>query len=259
MEVNELDKPLISIVMPAYNSEKYIAKSIESVFNQTYKNWELIIIDDCSVDSTQTIIEEYSMSNEKVIVITNSENKGVSESRNKGIQRATGSWIAFLDSDDLWREDKLAKQVDQIIKTGERFFYTGSVYIDSQGNPLKGYQNIPEKVNYKELLKCNIIPCSSVLIDKKLLLLFEMKVDALHEDYLVWLRILKSGVTAISLNEPLLIYRISINSKSGNKMKSVIMTYRVYREIGMSIIKSCYYMIGYVYLKIRKYRHIKRL
>lgn len=247
---------LVSVIMPAYNCEKYIADAIESVLDQTYLNFELIVIDDDSKDRTFEIIKKYSNKDPRVKVFKNKKNSGVSATRNRGISLAEGQWIAFLDSDDMWEPSKLEKQLEVAEEISAEFLFTGSSYINEEGEPFKGIFEIPERVSYKELRNQNVISCSSVLIKKKFFDNIKMEKDEIHEDYAAWLRILKLGVTAYGINEPLLIYRISRNSKSGNKLKSVKMTYKVFRFVGINPIGSAYFMMRHVLASVRKYRRI---
>lgn len=256
MSTNEA---LVSIVMPAYNCEKYVVEAINSVLAQTYRNWELLVLDDGSKDNTLLIIEEFSQKDSRIKALPNRRNMGVSATRNRGIELASGNWIAFLDSDDKWEPEKLEKQFEIVEKKSAEFLFTGASYINEEGEPYKGIFEVPEKVTYKKLRNQNVISCSSVLVKKKYFQNIKMERDEMHEDYAVWLRILKTGVTAFGVNEPLLIYRISKNSKSGNKIKTVKMTYKVFRFVGINPIGSAYFMIRHVMGSISKYRKVGNL
>lgn len=255
-QINE--KGLVSIVMPAYNCEKYIGDAIKSVINQTYKNWELIVLDDGSKDSTVNIINGLAQQDKRIKFYLNEKNQGVSATRNRGISIAKGEWIAFLDSDDMWQKEKLEMQMSLKEKVNAEFVFTGSSYINEIGESFKGIFEVPEQVDYKKLRRHNVISCSSVLIKKKFFKDIKMEKDDMHEDYAVWLRILKQGVIAYAVNDPLLIYRISRNSKSGNKLKTLKMTYKVFRFIGVNPIGSVYFMSMHVFNSVKKYRVIKK-
>lgn len=249
---------LISVIMPAYNSESYISDSIRSVLNQTWTEWELIIIDDGSTDRTAEIVRGYMEQSGKIKYVKNENNIGVARSRNKGIRLARGGWIAFLDSDDCWRKDKLEKQVKLSKESGARFLFTGSAFINEEGQLSPYVLSVPSHVTYRRLLKQNVISCSSVLIRKELLLLCPMQDgERIHEDFAVWLTVLRDHEKqAEGLNEPLLIYRVSKKSKSGDKLQAALMTYRVYRMIGLSRAAACYYWLWYAVRSIRKYKRI---
>jgi teichuronic acid biosynthesis glycosyltransferase TuaG len=255
LTINKQD--LISIVMPAYNCERYIKQAINSVIGQTYQLWNLIVIDDGSTDNTVKIVEDLSKNDKRIRVYSNDKNVGVSETRNRGISLAEGEWIAFLDSDDVWHESKLEKQISLANKKGSEFIFTGSSFINEIGNKYNGILEVPVKVSYKKLRTHNVISCSSVLIKKRFFKDIKMEKDDMHEDYAVWLRILKTGVQAYGINEPLLIYRISRNSKSGNKIKTIKMTYKVFRFIGVNPVGAAYFMCRHVMRSVIKYSKIK--
>ncbi|WP_313449029.1 glycosyltransferase [Streptococcus parasuis] len=250
------NKALVSIVMPAYNCEKYVVEAINSILAQTYRNWELLVLDDGSKDNTLRIIEEFSQKDSRIKALPNGKNIGVSATRNRGIELASGEWIAFLDSDDMWKPEKLEKQFEIVEKEAAEFLFTGSSYINEEGEAYKEIFEVPEKITYKKLRNQNVISCSSVLVKKKYFEHIKMEKDEMHEDYAVWLRILKTGVTAFGVNEPLLIYRISRNSKSGNKMKTVKMTYKVFRFVGINPFGSAYFMLRHVIASVGKYKRI---
>ncbi|WAJ24553.1 glycosyltransferase family 2 protein [Lacrimispora xylanolytica] len=249
---------MISIIMPAYNAERYIEESIKSVLSQTYIDWELIIVDDCSQDQTPLICENYTAHYKNIHYFRNQSNKGVAESRNRGVALSQGDWIAFIDSDDCWHSQKLELQLALAVEKQALFIFTGSSFINDNSESLDYYLSVPSVIYYKELLKQNVISCSSVLIYKKLLLCYPMENGSrMHEDFAAWLKVLKNEkIGAFGINQPLLIYRISSTSKSGNKIKAGIMTYRVYRHIGVSIIPAIYYWICYFFLSLNKYKHL---
>lgn len=250
------NEALVSIVMPAYNCEKYVIDAINSVLTQTYQNWELLVLDDGSKDNTFNIINEFGKKDSRIRPLQNKKNMGVSATRNRGIELALGDWIAFLDSDDMWEPSKLEKQLKVADKNSAEFLFSGSSYINEKGVTFNGIYEVPEKVTYKILRNHNVISCSSVLVKRQYLNNIKMEKDEMHEDYATWLRILKLGVIAYGVNEPLLIYRISRNSKSGNKMKTVKMTYKVFRFIGINPIGSAYFMVRHVIGSVGKYRKI---
>lgn len=251
-----MNVPLVSIIMPAYNCEKYIDQAINSVIAQTYINWELLVLDDGSNDNTLRIIENFSFYDSRIKALPNKDNIGVSATRNRGIAHANGEWIAFLDSDDKWDYRKLEKQFEVVQSKFAEFVFSGASYINEENEPFKGKFEVPEKIDYKQLRNHNVISCSSVLVMKKYFDNIKMEKDDMHEDFAVWLKILKLGVIAYGVNEPLLIYRISKSSKSGNKFKTIKMTYKVYRYIGINPIGSVYFMLRHVISSLKKYKRI---
>lgn len=244
---------MISIIMPAYNAQRTLHQAVDSALCQTYQNIELLIIDDFSSDSTGQIAEEYIKQDRRVRLLKNNKNLGVAASRNRGVAAARGEWVAFLDSDDAWAADKLEKQLSCAAARHGEFIFTGSAFMDADGNRKVGLLHVPAQVTYKELLKQNVISCSSVMIKKSLVCKYKMAGDFLHEDFAVWLQILRDGKTAFGVDEPLLIYRLSAGSKSGNKWKAAKMTYRVYRHIGLNVFSAVYYWMHYLFRSVRKY------
>lgn len=273
--IGDRDINMISIIMPAFNAEKYIIQAIESVVQQTYTEWELIIVEDCSSDATRHVLRKYinvvgdKELRKKLYLLENRANEGAAYCRNRGIEAAHGEWIAFLDSDDAWRADKLEKQMDLWRKESAcALIFTGSAFMDEDGSPLNGELHVPQKISYGELLKQNVISCSSVLIRKELLEdctnkdgdifpnVRRLHQQQMHEDFPVWLTALKKCEYAYGVDEPLLIYRRQSSSQSGDKKKSAKMTWNVYRYIGLSVWKCMYYFVWYAYRSVRKYRGI---
>ena len=161
--------PLVSVVMPAYNAARYINEAIESVISQSFGDWELIIVDDCSSDGTVPAARRYKERDGRISLYSNDTNLGVSMTRRKGVSISRGEWIAFLDADDVWESVKLERQLRFASETGAGFTYTGSSFIDGEGRPYEWRMDVPEKSCYRSLLRQNVISCSSVLIKKSLL------------------------------------------------------------------------------------------
>ncbi len=248
-----MNNPFVSIIMPSYNSNKTIKEAIESVLNQTYENWELIVVDDCSTDNTIEIVQ--AIEDHRIHILLNEKNRGVSYSRNRAIHEAKAEWIAFLDSDDCWEKDKLEKQIKVIHENEDaKLVFTGSAFIDDSGNRLEYELKVPEEITYEQILKQNLISCSSVLVRKDIIRShpFPGSYD-LHEDFAVWLQILKSIKVAYGVNEPLLIYRLTDNSKSRNKLKAAKMNWKTYRYAGVDLGKSLSSMAVYAIRGIKKY------
>lgn len=242
--------------MPAYNAERTIIKSVNSVINQTYQEWELIIINDFSTDSTSKIIKDMAKKEKRIKYIENKENMGVSKARNKGMKYSKYETLAFIDSDDIWHDNKLEEQVKLMNDFGAKFVFTGADYINEEGIPYAGTFLAPLKVDYKKLRHQNVISTSSVVIEKNILGNLKFKNDKIHEDYALWLKILKKGNNAHGIKEPLITYRLYKNSKSGNKINSVKMTFGVFKEIGLNNIQSVLFTISHLSNATRKYRKI---
>lgn len=251
---------LVSVVMPAYNAEKTIAQSIQSVLCQTYKKLELIIVDDASTDRTLQIAITYAKQDPRIRIIENVGNLGVSCSRNHGVEASLGSLIAFLDSDDMWQSDKLEKQYKALQKAPAcSICFTGSAFIDENDHFYQYTLPVPKRIGYEELLRQNLISCSSVLAKRETLLLHPMISDPMiHEDYATWLKILKEEPYAIGIDEPLLIYRIGKHSKSGNKLRAAKMQWNTYKVVGIKRLDSIRYFTAYAWRNLQKYARIRR-
>lgn len=244
--------PLVSIIMPAYNSSATLGESIQSVVSQTFGDWELLVIDDCSQENLYSIVESFNDS--RIHFIRLSRNSGVAAARNRGIQEAKGRYIAFLDSDDLWHPEKLEKQLHFMEKNGYAFTYTW--YSQFKDIPTKTIRLITTKscVSYDELLYGNDIGLLTVMIDYRKLPNLQMPLVH-HEDYITWLNILRDdNIIAYALNEDLALYRISNHSLSSNKFACLNWTWKIYRENQhISFLKSCYIMLFYIAKSIKKH------
>ena len=253
-----MEAPIVSVIMPAYNAERFIQTAIESVLAQTFQDFELIIVDDCSTDQTNDLICSYALKDARIVALQNAENFGVAATRNYAMSKARGEWIAFLDSDDLWRRDKLEKQMALIKEHPEAIVsYTASSFIDPKGTAYKYVLQAEPQIDYKRLLRMNLMSCSSVVVRRDIMIQFGIISEQMHEDYSTWLNILRKVPYAYGINEPLLIYRLSKNSKSGSRIKSARMIYTSYRYIGYSSIISALLMIRYSFYSIKKHMMIK--
>lgn len=249
----------VSVVMPAYQAERYIESSIRSVLRQTWKDFQLLVIDDCSQDATVDIVRRLMAEDGRIVLLQNDQNRGASYSRNVGVRAAEGEWIAFLDSDDLWREDKLEKQLAMLDTHPEAMLsYTASAFIDAEGHKYSYVMAAQERITYRTLLRKNLLSCSSVMVKRTLMLRYPMEGDRTHEDYAVWLLMLRELPYAYGLNEPLLIYRIHRNSKSGNRVRSAQMLFRSYRYVGYSFFRAAVLTVLYTGYSVSKRRRIKR-
>ncbi len=248
----------VSVVMPAFNAEKTVAQAISSVLAQTHRNLELLIVDDNSTDRTSEIAAEYARRDPRVRCFKNPRNLGTAGSRNFGVERAGFEYIAFIDSDDMWAPEKLEKQLTLLKKDPHSsLFFTGSAFMDESGNRYAHKLCVPEHITYRQLLKQNLISCSSVLARRETLICHPMQEAAgIHEDFATWLSVLRSEGSAAGLNEPLLIYRIHGSSKSANKLRAAGMQWRTYRHVGLNSLKAAYYFVFYAVRSLRKYRRI---
>ena len=241
---------MFSIIIPLYNKADYIAETLKSVLNQTYCDYEVIVVNDSSTDNSLEVASSFQ--DERIHIYTK-ENEGVSAARNYGIMHAKYDYIAFLDADDWWENEKIEKQLQALEASKAVLCATARELVRADGKTLDRIIEIPECIQYQALLKTNCIPCSSVILKTEVAREFYMCHDELHEDYIMWLKILKKYGNAIGVNEPLVKCRMSEGGKSRNKLKSARMQYGVYRYIGFNRMKAFYYMIYYTINGIRKY------
>lgn len=243
----------VSIITPMYNCEKFIGETIKSVINQSYKNWEMILIDDCSSDKTVEIAESFLKKDNRIKIIKLEENSGAAVARNKGISESTGRFKAFLDGDDLWESNKLERQINFMIENNVGFSFTSYKVIDEKGKDLKKDVIVPKCIDYDGLLKNTIIGCLTVVIDTEIIGHIEMPLIRTRQDFATWLSILKKGHVAYGINETLSRYRIVPNSISSNKLKAAKRNWYVYRQIeGLSILKSSFVLFNYALNAIYK-------
>lgn len=248
---------MISVIIPTYNCAGYIEQAVKSALLQTIEEEvEVIIIDDASTDNTEETAEQITVNKSKrsLRYHRSEKNLGVAEARNTGIRMARGELLAFLDADDWWDLDKLKKQVELLEKTDAPLVYTGRELMQPDGQSAGKKIAVPDMTTYQDLLRTNCIPCSSVLMKTKIAREFYMCHDELHEDYILWLRILKKYGKAYGINEPLLKSRMSAGGKSRNKFKSAKMHYGVYKYMGIPMWKALWLFLCYAVNGVRKYR-----
>ncbi|MDA0177895.1 glycosyltransferase family 2 protein [Mesoflavibacter profundi] len=242
-------QPLVSIITPMYNSEKFILKTIESVINQTYSNWELLLIDDGSTDNTIQIVEDFKQKYTNIKLLQNPTNLGAAQSRNKGILEAKGDYIAFLDADDLWKPNKLDLQIQFMQTHNCDVSFSSYEQIDENVKPLnKLVQAIP-KLTYNKYLKTNYIGNLTGMYNAKTLGKITSPDLRKRQDWLLWLAaIKKSGKPALGIQESLAYYRVRQNSISSNKIELLKYNYLVYKKgLGFSTIKSLYRMLIFLW------------
>lgn len=227
-----MSTPLVSIITPAYNVERYIGATITSVIEQTYERWELIIVDDHSGDDTFNIASNYTQRDKRIRAIKMPRNGGVAAARNFGIEIACGAYIAFLDSDDLWMPHKLEIQIRQMMMANSLFSFTSYEVISEHNNYIKTI-SVPGKMSYRRLLRGCYIGCLTVIYNAEKLGKMSFPVYEGREDYVLWLRISKMIRThqAIGINIPLAKYRKRDSSRSSDKIKVAAFQWQVYRRV----------------------------
>lgn len=253
-EPGQNTKSLCSVIMPVHNSATYIASAIESVLRQTYRNLELVVINDASTDDSLKIIQESARHcGIGVKVISFPENRGVAAARNMGLQQASGDYIAFLDSDDLWYPEKIQLQLETLRKTGNDVCFVAYDMIDETGRVIKHRQVKPD-TGYTDLLKENNIIFSGVLGRAECIKEQRFDCRCFHEDYLFLLTMLQKGKRFCGINETLLQYRVHGSGKSFDKKNAAWQRWKIYRDyLHMGLIKSMYYFVIYAFNGVLKY------
>lgn len=244
---------MVSIIMPSYNASQFIEESIESVLNQTYQDWELLITDDCSKDNSIEIIQSYVTKDSRIKLFSLKCNGGAAKARNKSISEAKGKYIAFLDSDDIWDSSKLEEQIAFMEVNNLPFSFTAYDQMSEEGELLNKVIEVPKDISYHGYLKNTIIGCLTVIINKELVGDFKMPNIKTSQDMATWLLVLKRGYKAYGLNRNLATYRLVGNSNSSKKSKAAKDVWKVYREIEkLSIAYSVICFCGYAFNAIKK-------
>lgn len=251
----------VSIITPSYNSESYIIETIQSVIKQTYKNWEMLIVDDCSSDRTCQLVEEIAKKDKRIKLIKSKQNSGAAISRNIALHHSTGRFIAYLDADDIWYPNKLSRQVSFMIENKIGFSCVSYEVIDNEGNSLNKLIRMKEKLDYKGFLTNNLIQTVGVMVDldivpRECLQMPNMK---RRQDAATWLQILKSGYACFGIEDVLAKYRRTNSSLSSNKIKAVKGVWYLYRNVEkLSLSFSCYCFVRYAILAVWKRVYLKR-
>lgn len=244
----------VSIITPCYNSANYIRATIESVLKQTHAAFELIIVDDGSSDDSREIVEAYQQTDSRIILLKQSTNMGPARARNAGIEIAQGRYIAFIDSDDIWLEQKLERQIAFMKREKAPISFTAYKRIDANGQLISELVQVPNRIDYKTLLKSNVMGCLTVIYDTSLVGKQFMPDIQKRQDHGLWLKILRNGHIAYGLNEDLARYRIGPYSVSRNKVLAAMYQWKLYREIEkLSILRSSYFFIQYAILGFKKH------
>lgn len=238
--------PLVSIITPVFNTEKYITDTIDSVLNQTYENWELLLVDDCSSDRSFELISDYAQLDTRIRVFNNKINSKAFETRNVALRHAKGSFIAFLDSDDIWHHKKLEMQLKFMLDGNYFFSYTAFARFKGTPSDDDKVINVVDKVTYNYLIGNSVITTSSVMINKDVLGHFEMQ-NVYYDDFVLWLDLLKKTQFAHGLNVCLLHYRLSCNSLSSNKFRSAQKVYHIFtNNLGLNFFDSHFYFFKWM-------------
>jgi len=239
--------PIVSIITPVYNSAAYLDGTVQSVLEQSFSSWELIMVDDASTDDSLSIARLYKEQDKRISVISLKENSGAALARNRGIEAAKGRFIAFLDSDDQWLPQKLERQIAFMIDGSIAFSYSAYHKIDHEGTVI-GMTGVPERVRYSDLLKMNTIGCLTSMYDTRIFGKVYMPSIRRRQDLGLWLKLLKKVSHAYGISESLAQYRVRPGSVSANKWVAAQYTWRLYRDIEkLNIFLSSYYFSHYMF------------
>lgn len=249
-----MDDKLVSIITPTYNCGKFIERTINSVLKQTYSNWEMIIVDDCSTDNTEKVVKKFK-NDKRIRYIKLKENSGAAVARTEAMKNAKGNFMAFLDSDDLWYEDKLEKQLKFMIDNNYNFTCTAYEQIDENDKELNKIIKTKKKANYNRILLDCPVGNSTVMYNVDELGKFEVPNIRKRNDDALWLQIIKKAKYIYGMDDILMKYRVRSNSISSNKLSLVKYHWQLYRDIEhLSIIRSIFHIC---YWGIIKVLHIK--
>lgn len=248
------DNETVSVIIPVFNVEKYIAATIQSVLEQTYHDTEIILIDDCSKDRSREVIESLAKNHSNIVYHRQAVNQGAAVARNTGLELAKGRYVAFLDSDDLWVREKLQKQMALLAEKNAAFVFSAIEMMDENGAVKKKKRRIKTEVTYRYLLKNTVIPTSSVMIDRNIVSDFKMPLMRSGQDYATWLMILRDGIVAYGIDEALVKYRVGANSLSSNKLKSIQQVWQIQvRQEKINPVYAAYNTCWFILHALKKY------
>lgn len=249
--------PLVSVIMPAYNAERFIAEAIQSVLAQSETRWELLVIDDCSTDSTRRIVTELANTDARIRLIENEENMGVARTRNRGLELCRGKYVALLDSDDYYKPQMLHKMVARAEETSADIIYCSYELVDEQGRKQCNDFIVPPATDFNESIKRSVITCSTVLITGQLAKNNRFPINIYHEDIALWFQLLRDGCVARGVPEVLAAYRQRADSRSSDKLISASRRWTIYRKhLKMSFLRTACAMIPYAYYGCAKYKRV---
>ncbi len=245
---------LVSVITPVYNAERFIATAVESVMNQSYKNIEIILVDDCSSDNSAEIIRLLQKNHPNIVYHLQEKNMGAGVARNKALELAQGQFAAFLDSDDVWKPEKIAKQICVMQQTGAPLCYTAIEMIDESGERVKSKRRVKEICDYNYLLHNTVIPTSGLVVDRKQCGDFRMHLRRGGQDYATWLKLMRNGAVARGIDEALVQYRMVSGSLSSNKFKSIQQVWEIQtQDEKIGKIPAAFHVLCFAFNALKKY------
>ena len=246
-----METPLVSIITPSFNSEKFIASTIRSVQDQTYSNWELLIVDDCSTDNTERIVADFTQNDNRIKFYKLTKNSGAGVARNQAVQMAGGKFIAFLDSDDVWKPEKLSKQTNYLISNNLPFTFSFYDCIDEEGNPINKRVEAPKTLTYFQLFFCNFVGNLTGIYDVDYFGKIPISGIRKRQDWMVWLTVLKKIRKAQPIPESLAFYRVRKDSISASKfllLQHNFTVYRLFHKFNVFVSLLC--MAGFLFTQL---------
>ena len=242
---------LVSIITPCFNSEKYISETVQSILHQTYENWELILVDDGSKDETFAILSKFASQDIRVKTFQLEKNSGAGVARNFGIQQASGNYIAFLDADDLWKPEKLEKQLTFMESQNIPFTFSFYETIDEVGNLRNETITTPSKITYKQLYYCNWIGNLTGIYSVDFFGKIPISAIKKRQDWMLWLQIVKQIQIAIPVPESLAYYRVRQDSISASKWKLIKYNFKVYKDFHKrNFLMACFDTMQFLYIQL---------
>lgn len=246
-----MEKPLVSVITPAYNSARFIGHAISSVANQTFLGWEMIVVDDCSSDDTARVVAHYARHEGRIKFVSLPQNSGAGVARQTALELARGRYVAFLDADDLWKPDKLEKQLAFLEQTNQGFAFSAYDCIDQNGEPTGVRIGVPARLSYTGLFFCNFVGNLTGIYDTEVFGKIPISKVRKRQDWILWLQILKKLKSARSMPESLAFYRVHGQSLSSSKLKLLRDNYIVYRQQhGLSPVMATLAMCGFLFVQL---------
>lgn len=251
--MSAIGQTLITVVIPNYNGQRFVEQAIDSVLYQTYPNFELMVVDDGSTDNSLQLIRRKAQGDSRIHVISLAHNAGVANARNIGIKKAQGEYIAFLDSDDIWTEDKLERQL-ALAEKGADIVYCSYDFIDEKNNLIQKAFIVPDVTNFQKMLVSSVISCSTSFIRTELMQAHLFNPDFYHEDYALWMELLRVCPVAYGDQKVLMHYRQVAGSRSNKKRIAARERWNAYRKaLKLNVITSSWAFVRYAIHGIKKY------
>jgi len=244
-------RALFSIIVPCYNAASTVERTLLSVSQQTFKDFEAIIINDCSEDLSLQLINKFISKDPRFKLLNLTQNQGLSNARNRGLDYSSGKFICFLDSDDWWPSNKL-----EVFKTyfdkGYDFLYSDYTRVN-EGSKKETYVKVKKEIKYEDLLMFNPIPLSTVAFDSEKLGILKFRDIKLSEDWICWLDLFNNKIRSFGINKNLMFYSVSPDALSSNKLKMLSRAWYIYRDYqGVSFLRASFYLVGYILNAIKK-------